>query len=138
MQVMKKYTYLIMAISLPLMLTSCATISEIQNSELAKTAGSFQFGSVQPNCYWYDGTNYEYNEYNIEITSKPCRARIKWNNKHIGDTPFVYAFSGIIEKGERVTLTAVPYDETLKSQEASLKVRTELPRKIDFDFTKQE
>ncbi len=120
-----------------LSLSSCATISEIQNSQLSKTVGSFQLNPVQPNCYWYDGTSYEYNAYEIAITSQPGRAHIVWNGKFIGDTPFIYIFTGNLDRDERIVIQATPFDENEKPQEAVLKIRQELPRKIAFDLNQK-
>lgn len=128
----------ILIISFCLLLSSCATIKEIQESQIVKTVGTFQLNPVEPNSYWYDGRSYEYNQYRIEIMSEPCEAHVRWNGKYIGDTPFVYSFTGTIDRNERVVLIGHPFDEGLRPQEAVLKVRTELPRKIKFDFGKKE
>ena len=100
-------------------------------------AGSFQLSPVQPNNYWYNGISYDYNQYEIKIVSEPVNARVKWDNKYIGTTPFVYKFSGSLDKGDRIRVQAMPLDENLPAQEASLKVTTELPREIHFDFNKK-
>jgi hypothetical protein len=113
-------------------LSSCETLNEIQKGQLAQTVGSFQLNPVQPNCYWYDGKSYEYNLYQIKITSEPCQAHIIWNGKFIGDTPLNYSFTGTLDRDERVTVRAMPFDEKYASQEGSLKIREELPRQINF------
>ena len=115
-------------------LAGCATMDELKSSPAAKTLGSFQLNPVQPNNYWYNGTTYEYNAYEIKIVSAPIQAKIKWNNKYIGTTPLVYKFNGSLDNGDRVNVVAVPMDENLQAQEAVLKVRDELPREIRFDF----
>lgn len=117
-------------------LSSCETLQNIQNDEKLSNIGSFQLNPVQVNSYWYNGTSYEYNEYEIEITSSPGKAMIQWNKTPIGTTPFIYRYSGILDKGERIVVKAIPVDETLPVQDAVLKIRTELPRKINFDLTK--
>jgi hypothetical protein len=115
-----------------LSLASCETVKEIQSGQLAQTVGSFQLNPVQPNCYWYNGESYDYNQYEIKITSEPCQAHIIWNGKFIGDTPFTYRFTGVLDKNERITVRAMPFDEKYAFQEASLKIREELPRQINF------
>jgi hypothetical protein len=112
-------------------------MQELQQGQLAQSVGSFQLNPVQPNAYWYSGTSYEYNEYEIQMTSAPCEAHIIWNGRYIGDTPFTYRFTGTLDKGERVSIRAMPVDETYASQDASLKIREELPRQIDFKLLKK-
>ena len=120
-----------------LTLSSCGTLKEIQENEGLKRIGSLQLNPVQPNNYWYNGKSYEYNEYEIEITTEPTSAKIRWNGKAIGTTPFVYRFSGVLDVDDRVVVSAIPIDEKLPSQEATLRIRTELPRKIHFDLRKK-
>jgi len=127
----------LLMILLCISLSSCETLKEIQDSPGLKTVGSFKLGSVQENNYWYDGKSYEYNEYKIEVTSKPVRAKILWNGKTIGTTPFIYSYSGTLDRDERVVMQAIPMDSELPAQEAVLRVRTELPRKIHFDLDKK-
>lgn len=125
---------LIIAAAMCMVLSSCATIKEIQDGEFAKTVESLQMSSVQPNTYWYDGKSYEYNQYEIRITSDPVRAHVTWNNKHIGDTPFTYRFTGILDRDDRITVRAVPFEGGMPVQEGVWRVRDELPRQIRFDF----
>ena len=120
-----------------LALTGCETMDNIRSSEAAKTMGSFQFNPAQPNNYWYNGTTYDYNSYEIKIISQPVQAKIKWEGKYIGTTPLTYKFSGSVDKGDRVHVQAIPIDENLHAQEASLKIQTELPREIHFDFNQK-
>ena len=120
-----------------LTLSSCGTLKEIQENEGLKRIGSLQLNPVQPNNYWYNGKSYEYNEYEIEITTEPTSAKILWNGKTIGTTPFVYRFSGVLDVDDRVVVSAIPIDEKLPAQEATLRIRTELPRKIHFDLRKK-
>jgi hypothetical protein len=117
-----------------LLLSSCAAIDDIQKGELGQTIGEFQLKPVEPNTYWYNGLAYDYNEYEILITSWPCKARIMWSGKYVGRTPFVYKFTGTLDRDENLKLQAIPADETYSSQEAVFRSRTELPRKIYFDF----
>jgi predicted small secreted protein len=117
-----------------LSIAGCATIEDIRSSDAAKAVGSFQLNTVHPNNYWYNGTTYEYNAYEIKIISKPIQAKIKWNDNYIGNTPLVYKFSGTLDKGERINVIAIPMDENLQAQEATLKVQDELPKEIHFDF----
>ena len=128
----------LLMILLCISLSSCETLKEIQNSPGLKTVGSFKLGSINENNYWYDGKSYEYNEYKIEITSEPVPAKIQWNGKIIGTTPLVYNYSGILDRDERVVMRAIPLDGELPAQEAVLRVRTELPRKINFDLQKKQ
>lgn len=118
-------------------LSSCATVQEIQEGNLAKTLGSFELNPVQPNCYWYDGESYDYNSYQIQIASSPCRAHIIWDGQFIGDAPFTYCFTGTLDKDSYITVRAVPFDESFQQQEASLRIREELPRKINFRLLKK-
>ena len=120
-----------------LTLTGCAAIDNIRSSEAAKTVGAFQLNPVQPNNYWYNGTTYEYNAYEIKIISQPVQAKIKWEGKYIGTAPLVYKFSGTLDNGDRIHVRAIPLDENLQAQEAVLKVQTELPREIHFDFNQR-
>jgi hypothetical protein len=120
-----------------LLLSSCETLKNIQSDEQLNAIGSFELNPVQSNNYWYNGKSYEYNEYEIEITSEPVQARIQWNGKNIGATPFVYRFTGILDRDEYVIVRAVPVDESMPAQEAKFRVRTELPRKIHFDLRKK-
>lgn len=114
----------------------CETLENIRSGNAAKTLGTFQLNPVQPNNYWYNGNSYEYNLYEIRIESLPVPAKIKWDNNYIGTTPFTYKFTGVLDKGDRITVQAFPVSETLPPREAVLKVTTELPREIHFDFNK--
>jgi hypothetical protein len=127
----------LIAVFLSVVMSGCATVEDIQSSNAAKTMGSFQLNPVRLNDYWYNGTSYEYNQYEIKIVSEPVNAKIRWNGKYIGTTPFVYKFSGTLDKGERITVHAIPMDENTPAQEASLKVREELPREVRFDFNRK-
>lgn len=118
-------------------LTGCEAINNIRSSDAAKTVGSFQLNPVKPNNYWYNGTTYEYNAYEIKIISEPVQAKIKWESKYIGTTPLVYKFSGSLDNGDRIKIQAIPFDENFQAQEASLKIRDELPREIHFDFNRK-
>lgn len=120
-----------------LALTGCATIDEIRSGSAAKAIESLQLNPVQPDSYWYNGISYEYNAYKIKIVSKPVKAKIKWGDEYIGDTPLIYKFSGTLDKGDRINIVAVPMAENLQAQEATLKIRDELPREIHFDFDKK-
>jgi len=117
-----------------LALSSCETVRDVQENEALKTVGSFQLNPVHPNSYWYDGKSYEYNEYEIMITSDGIKSRIKWNGKYVGDTPLSYKFTGTLDKDEYVKVQALPYDEKIPAQEGNLRIREELPRKINFNF----
>jgi hypothetical protein len=119
------------------MLSSCETLKNIQSADsLGGSVGSFRLDPVQENNYWYDGRSYEYNGYEIKVTSEPSPAIIQWNGKVIGTTPFTYRYTGTIDRDDRVTVCAIPKDEKLPAQEATLRIRTELPRKIHFDLDK--
>ena len=61
---MKSYIAILM---LCLLLAGCETMDNLRSSNFAKTAGSFQLNSVQPNNYWYNGISYDYNLYEIKI-----------------------------------------------------------------------
>jgi len=120
-----------------MVLSSCETIKNIQNDENLNTMTSFELNPVQPNNYWYNGKSYEYNEYEIEITAGPGQARIQWNGKLIGTTPLIYKFTGILDKDDYIRVRVLPIDENVPAQDATLRVRTELPRKIHFDLKKK-
>lgn len=120
-----------------LTLSSCETLKGIQGNEGLNKMGSFQLNPVQPNNYWYNGKSYEYNEYEIEITTEPVSAKIQWDGKTIGTTPFIYHFSGILDIDDRIVVRAIPIDKNLPGQEAVLKIRMELPRKIHFNLRKK-
>lgn len=121
-----------------LLLSSCETVRSVYAEETLDTIGSFELNPVQPNHYWYNGKSYEYNEYEIEITAEPSRAQIQWNGKNIGTTPLVYRFTGTLDRDDYIKVRAAPLDENLPAQEAKLRVRTELPRKIHFDLDKKQ
>lgn len=127
----------LLLILLCLTLSSCETLKGIQENEGLNKIGYFQLDPVQANSYWYNGKSYEYNEYEIEITTEPTSAKIRWNGKTIGTTPFVYRFSGVLDIDDRVVVSAMPMDDNLPAQEAVLRIRTELPRKIHFDLRKK-
>ena len=128
---------ILLLILICLTLSSCETLKGIQENEGLNKIGSFQLNPVQPNNYWYNGKSYEYNEYEIEITTEPTSAKIRWNGKTIGTTPFVYRFSGVLDIDDRIVVSAIPVADNLPAQEATLRVRTELPRKIHFDLQKK-
>ena len=118
-----------------LLLSGCSTLSEVQNGELANKIGSFELNPVRPNNYWYDGTTYEYKEYQIEIFSEPGHAHISLNGKYIGDTPLSYRFTGSLTKGDEIVFRIIPLDENIKPFEQPLKIQDELPRRINFKLT---
>ncbi|MFA5255266.1 MAG: hypothetical protein WC419_01040 [Candidatus Omnitrophota bacterium] len=118
-----------------LALSSCETLKNIRENEGLDKVGSFQLNPVQPDNYWYNGRSYEYNNYKIKVTAEPVRAKIQWNGKTIGTTPFVYRFSGVLDVDDRVVVRAIPIDENLPAQEAMLRIRKELPREIHFDVS---
>jgi len=109
----------------------------VRENEAVERIGSFRLSPVKPNNYWYDGVSYEYNEYEINITSEPCEAKIQWAGKTIGTTPFVYRFTGTLDRDEYVRVRAIPLNGELPAQEAALRIRTELPREIHFRLDKK-
>ena len=115
-------------------LSSCETIKDIKESKVLDKVGSFQLNPVHPNTYWYNGKSWEYNVYEIEITSAPDRAHIILNDKYIGDTPFTYKFTGTLDRDDRLIFHIMPFNEKYKPKESVLKIRDELPRKILFDI----
>lgn len=117
------------------LLSGCASLNEIQNGELANKVGSFELSPVHPNNYWYNGTTYEYKDYQIEIYSEPGHAHISLNGKYIGDTPLLYKFTGTLDKGDEIIFRITPFDENIRSFEQNLKIEDELPRKINFKLT---
>ena len=123
--------------TISLLLAGCSTLKDIQSSNAARTMGSFQLNPVQPNNCWHNGTTYEYNAYEIKITSKPVNAKIRWDGKYVGTTPLVYKFTGTVEKNDRITVQAIPLDENLRAQEAVLKIQDELPREIRLILDKK-
>ena len=128
---------IILAMFLCMILSSCATLEEIQQSESLNKVGSFQLDPVQPGNYWYDGKSYEYNSYEIRITSEPVRAKIEWGGKIIGTTPFTYRYTGVLDIDDRIIIRAIPMDKDLPAQEHVLRIRKELPGEIRFDFSKK-
>ena len=118
-------------------LSSCETMRSVQDDGRLHSIGSFELNPVQPNAYWYNGKTYEYNEYQIEITAEPCQAKVQWDGKAIGTTPFLYQFTGTLDRDDYIKIRAIPMDENLSAQEAVLRVRTELPRKMHFDLRKK-
>ena len=115
-------------------LSSCETINDMKESKILEKAGSFQLNPVHPNAYWYNGKSWEYNAYEIEITSAPGKAHILLDDKFIGDTPFVYKFTGTLERDDRLSFRIIPFDEKTGQQASVLKIKDELPRKILFDI----
>ena len=132
---MKKATLIVLSCLYCVLLSSCETLKEIRENDILNKAGSFQLSPVQPNNYWYDGKSYEYNQYEIDITSAPGRAHVILNDKYIGDTPFKYRFTGTVDRDERLTFRVMPFDEKFKPQAAVLRIREELPRQIFFDLS---
>jgi hypothetical protein len=128
---------ILLSILLCLVLSSCETIKGMRENEGLNKAGSFQLNPVQPDNYWYNGRSYEYNKYKIKITAEPVQAKVQWDDKTIGTTPFVYTFSGVLDTDDRVVVRAIPIDENLPAQEATLRIRKELPREINFDLKKK-
>ena len=120
-----------------LTLSSCETLKGIRENEGLNKAGSFQLNPVQPDNYWYNGRSYEYNMYKIKITAEPVQAKIQWGDKQIGTTPFIYSFSGVLDVDDHVVVRAIPFDEDLPAQEATLRIRKELPREIHFNLNKK-
>lgn len=116
-----------------LLLSSCQTLQRLNEDERLNAIGSFELNPVNQNSYWYNGKSYEYNEYEIEMTASPVQAKIQWEGKTIGTTPFIYRFSGTLDKAEYIKLKAIPVHNEASAQEARLKIKTELPRKIHFD-----
>ena len=127
----------ILMLLLCICLSSCETLKEVQNSPALNAIGSLELNPVRENSYWYNGKSYEYNEYKIQITSEPVPAKIQWDGKTIGKTPFIYRYSGTLDRDDRVIVRAIPIDGDLPAQEAVLRVRTELPRNINFDLNKK-
>lgn len=117
-------------------LAGCGTIENIRDNDAIKQIGSFKLKTAPMNDYWYNGSSYEYNEYEIQILSWPVKARVQWNGKYIGTTPFIYKFTGVLDTGERIVLRAMPVSEDMAAREAELKIDKELPREIRFDFRK--
>jgi len=128
---------IILAIFLCMILSSCATLEEMQQSESLNKVGSFQLNPVQLNNYWYDGKSYEYNSYEIKVKSEPIQAKVEWEGKVIGTTPFIYRYTGILDLDDHITVRAIPVDRELPAQEHILRIRKELPREIRFDFSKK-
>ena len=120
------------------MLTSCATLKDMQDGGSLSGIGSFELHPVRENSYWYSGNSYEYNEYAIQVTSEPVSAKVQWNGKTIGTTPFTYRYSGTLDRDDDITVRAIPLDGSLPAQEAVLRVRTELPRNINFNIGKNQ
>jgi hypothetical protein len=118
-------------------LSSCETIKEIRQSDVFNKAGQFRLNPVHPNTYWFNGKTYEYNDYKIEIVSWPCKVHVKWDGKYIGDTPMIYSFTGTLDKDDVVRMVVIPFDESFGPQEAVLRIRDELPRKMDFKLNKK-
>ena len=82
--------FLLVPISITL--SSCETLKGIQDNEGLKKIGSFQLNPVQDNTYWYSGRSYEYNEYQIEITTEPVPAKIHGTGKPL-ELPRVFTGS---------------------------------------------
>ena len=117
------------------LLSGCASLNEIQNGELANKVGSFELNPVRPNSYWYNGTTYEYKEYQIEIYSDPGHAHILLDGKYIGNTPLLYKYTGTLTRGDEITFRIIPIDEKIRPFEQPLKIDNELPRRINFKLT---
>ena len=110
-----------------MVLSSCETLKEMRENKVLEKVGSFQLSPVKPNTYWRSGDSYEYNAYEIEITSAPDRVHIILDGKYIGDTPFVYKFTGQLDKDDRLTFRIIPFNEDIKQKESVLRIRDELP-----------
>jgi hypothetical protein len=102
------------------------------------SSSSFELSPTAVNNYWYNGKSYDYNQYEISITCEPVGARIRWNGKDVGTTPFIYKHTGTLDVDDTVTVTAIPYDQDYAPQEAPLKGRQELPREMRFKLIRQK
>ena len=128
----------ILIIFICMSLSSCAVLRDVRENEAVDNIGSFRLSPVHTNNYWYDGTSYEYNEYEIKITAGPCEARVEWAGKTIGTTPFTYRFTGILYMDEYVRVRAIPISGEFPAQEAMMRIRTELPREIHFKLNNKK
>jgi len=87
---------------------------------------------ADPNSFSRTPDGFYYNEYEIEITSEPRGAKIEWNTKEIGTTPFLYKFTGTLKNGDYVIVRATPSDPDLDLKMQVFRGFRQLPREIHF------
>ncbi|MFH1791293.1 MAG: hypothetical protein ABH885_04850 [Candidatus Omnitrophota bacterium] len=117
-------------------LSSCRTLDTMNINSPLESIGDFELTPTPTNGCWSNGFTFEYNEYRIKMTSEP-RAKIIWQGKQIGATPFVYRFTGSLERGDAVIVRAVPFDEALDEGRRTLMGSEQLPRDIHFDLERK-
>lgn len=121
-----------------LSLAGCKTLDEASEEQglgsVGDSIGSFELTPTQPNQYWYDGTIYDYNRYEIEITSEPTRAKILWNGKQVGATGFIFKYTGKLDGDDEIEVKALPFDTRFISERKVLRGSKPLPRKVHFNF----
>ena len=102
----------------------------------ADAFGDFELNPTAPNNCWASEDSYDYNQYEIEITSSPKSAKIEFGQEQIGATPMVYAFTGTIHNDDYLVVRAVPFDRSADAKEKIFKGTMPLPRKIHFNMQK--
>ncbi|MBL7158456.1 MAG: hypothetical protein ISS91_02990 [Candidatus Omnitrophica bacterium] len=90
-----------------------------------------------PNSFSRSTDGFYYNEYEIEITSLPRGAKIEWNAKEIGTTPFLYKFTGTLKNGDYVIVRATPSDPDLDLKAQVFRGFRQLPKEIHFRLSSE-
>jgi hypothetical protein len=88
------------------------------------------------NSVMSEGPNHVYKDYVIDVTSDPPGAKVDWNGKPAGVTPFQRVLNGRRGMCAPAAVTAHTPVEGKRCQTQRFDGCKALPRVISFDFTK--
>ena len=125
---------LFLTVTLSLAIRACLSPLEARAEGLLEDMGNFELSPTQRNTCWGGEDNYDYNEYEIAITSLPCVAKIVWDGEQIGATPIVYKYTGTLYADDNIVVKAIPIDRSFPQKIKRFSGFRPLPRKIHFDF----
>ena len=109
---------ILIVLCLPLLVCGCSTVIQTNNSVVA------------------EGFNHVYKDYVIDINSEPAGARVEWNGKPAGVTPFQRVLNDRRGMCAPAIVTAHSPVDGKRCQSKSFAGTGPLPREIHFDFTK--
>jgi len=118
--------------------SGCQTFNSADDKSISEAVGNFELTPTAPNQYWFGSNTYDYNKYRIKITSEPVTAKIMVNGKQVGSTPYLYEFTGKLDKDDYLIFQAVPFDDALKTGTITCNGGRPLPRAIAFDLTEKK
>ena len=127
-------------LTLLLLIAGCADPYSRRDSNILQTVShsfegieKLQISKTPVNSFSVDNDMiYEYNRYNVEITSVPSDVEVKWGDESIGLTPITYTYSGRLAKDDLVSVVAIPPDARFRTETQLLSGNFPLPRKINF------